>query len=63
MGEATYTPKNILITGAARFTTSHVANKLMRTLQDRGVGQARLLLQLEEFVALQVLQEFQVCER
>ena len=33
------------------------------TLRDRGAGQVGLLLQLEEFVALQVLQEFQVCER
>ncbi len=33
------------------------------TLQDHGAGQAGLLLQLEEFVALQVLQKFQVCER
>jgi UDP-glucose 4,6-dehydratase len=30
MGEATYTPKNILITGAAGFIASHVANRLMR---------------------------------
>ncbi|CAK9253708.1 unnamed protein product [Sphagnum jensenii] len=30
MGEATYTPKNILITGAAGFIASHVTNKLMR---------------------------------
>jgi UDP-glucose 4,6-dehydratase len=30
MGEATYIPKNILITGAAGFIASHVANRLMR---------------------------------
>jgi nucleoside-diphosphate-sugar epimerase len=30
MGEATYTPKNILITGETRFIASHVANRLMR---------------------------------
>jgi UDP-glucose 4,6-dehydratase len=29
MGEATYTPKNILKTGAAGFIASHVANRLM----------------------------------
>jgi len=30
MGEATYTPKTILIIGAAGFIASHVANRLMR---------------------------------
>jgi UDP-glucose 4,6-dehydratase len=30
MEEATYTPKNILITGAIGFIASHVANRLMR---------------------------------
>jgi UDP-glucose 4,6-dehydratase len=30
MGEATYTPKNILIIGATGFIASHVANRLMR---------------------------------
>jgi UDP-glucose 4,6-dehydratase len=30
MGETTYTPKNILRTGAAGFIASHVANRLMR---------------------------------
>ncbi|KAF9589750.1 hypothetical protein IFM89_028659 [Coptis chinensis] len=31
---ATYTPKNILITGAAGFIASHVANKLIRSYPD-----------------------------
>ena len=31
---ATYTPKNILITGAAGFIASHVANRLIRNYPD-----------------------------
>ncbi|GJW98736.1 trifunctional UDP-glucose 4,6-dehydratase/UDP-4-keto-6-deoxy-D-glucose 3,5-epimerase/UDP-4-keto-L-rhamnose-reductase RHM1-like protein, partial [Tanacetum coccineum] len=31
---ATYTPKNILITGAAGFIASHVANRLIRSYPD-----------------------------
>ncbi len=36
-------------------------NAQLPTLRDCGAGQAGLLLQLEESLALQVLQEFQVC--